>query len=113
MLVPLRKGELERIIPAVATSNQFAAALGDPRKILQRLMISSIGGVITLLISQSQVTSQFYSLWLILGVVFILYTIMTPLFKFNNGINWNAMGLVYSIFFFFQKLLRTSLIAMV
>ena len=53
MLIPLRPGELQRLIPAVATGTQFQAMLGDPRKILQRLLISGIGGVITLLISPS------------------------------------------------------------
>ena len=38
-----------------------------------------IGGVITLLISQSQVASRFYSIWLILGVVFLLYIILLSL----------------------------------
>ena len=71
MLIPLRSFELQKLIPSVATSNQFSEALGNPRKILQRIIISSIGGVITLLISQSQVSSQFYSLWLILGVIFL------------------------------------------
>ena len=79
MLVPLRSGELDKLIPAVATGSQFRQALGDPRKILQRVMISSIGGVITLLISQSQVASQFYSLWLIIGVVFLLYLLWGPI----------------------------------
>ena len=51
MLFPLRPIELSKLIPAVATGNQFKAALGNPRKILQRILISSIGGVITLLIS--------------------------------------------------------------
>ena len=50
MLIPLRPGELQTLIPAVATGTQFRFALGDPRKILQRLLISVIGGVITLLI---------------------------------------------------------------
>lgn len=81
MLIPLRPGELEKLIPAVATGNQFASALGNPRKILQKIMISSIGGVITLLISQSQVTSQFYSVWLLLGVVFILYILWSPIYE--------------------------------
>ena len=81
MLVRLRSGELQRVIPAVATGNQFSAALGNPRKILQKIMISSIGGVITLLISQSQVTSQFYSLWLVLGVVLILYFLWSPIYE--------------------------------
>tara|TARA_Y100001968_G_C19378019_1_gene728771 strand:+ start:935 stop:1579 length:645 start_codon:yes stop_codon:yes gene_type:complete len=81
MLIPLRTGELQKLIPAVATGNQFNAALGSPRMILQKLIISSIGGVITLLISQSQITSQFYSLWLILGVVFILYFLWSPIYQ--------------------------------
>ena len=81
MLIPLRPGELQKLIPAVATGNQFASAMGNPRKILQKLMVSSIAGVITLLISQSQVTSRFYSIWLILGVVFILYILWSPIYE--------------------------------
>ena len=79
MLLPLRPGELNRLIPAVATGNQFRQALGNPQKILQRVMISSIGGVITLLISQSQVASRFYALWLIIGVIFLLYILWGPI----------------------------------
>ena len=81
MLIPLRQNELDKLIPSVATSNQFTSALGNPRKILQRIIISSIGGVVTLLISQSQVTSQFYSMWLILGVVFLLYLLWGPILE--------------------------------
>ena len=81
MLIKLKAGELERLIPAVATGNQFNSASGNPRKILQRILISSICGVITLLISQSQVTSQFYSLWLILGVVLLLYILWGPILE--------------------------------
>ena len=81
MLIKLRKGELERLIPAIATGKQFNSASGDPRKILQRIMISSIGGVITLLISQSQVTSQIYPILLILGVTFLLYILWGPIFE--------------------------------
>ena len=81
MLIPLRQNELDKLIPSVATSNQFTSALGNPRKILQRIIISSIGGVVTLLISQSQVTSQFYSIWLILGVVFLLYLLWGPILE--------------------------------
>ncbi len=79
MLIPLRTEELNRLIPAVATGNQFRIALGSPQKILQRLMISSIGGVITLLISQSQVSSQFYPLWLLIGVAFLLFILWGPI----------------------------------
>lgn len=81
MLIQLSRSELQKLIPAVATGNQFAKALGTPRKILQKIMISSIGGVITLLISQSQVTSQFYSVWLLLGVVLILYILWSPIYE--------------------------------
>tara|TARA_Y100001968_G_scaffold287967_1_gene289857 strand:+ start:485 stop:1138 length:654 start_codon:yes stop_codon:yes gene_type:complete len=81
MLVKLKSYELFKIIPGVATGSQFSAALGNPRKILQRVMLSSIGGVITLVISQSMVTSQFYALWLILGVVFLLYILWGPILE--------------------------------
>ncbi len=81
MLIPLRNGEIGKLIPGVATSDQFSSALGNPRKVLQKLIISSIGGVITLLISQSQITSQFYSLWLVLGVIFILYILWSPIYE--------------------------------
>ena len=42
MLIPLRQNELDKLIPSVATSNQFTSALGNPRKILQRIIISSM-----------------------------------------------------------------------
>ena len=38
MLIPLRQNELDKLIPSVATSNQFTSALGNPRKILQRVI---------------------------------------------------------------------------
>ena len=91
MLLPIKENEINKLIPAVATGDQFNAALGNPQKIFQRIMVSAIGGVITLLISQSQITSQFYSLWLVLGVVFLLYILWGPIleasrknFKFKN-----------------------------
>ena len=39
MLLPLRPGELLRLIPAVATGPQFNACTGNPRKVLQRVLI--------------------------------------------------------------------------
>tara|TARA_Y100001968_G_scaffold332281_1_gene389797 strand:- start:4174 stop:4821 length:648 start_codon:yes stop_codon:yes gene_type:complete len=81
MLLPIKTNEINKLIPSVATGNQFNSALGNPQKIFQRIMISAIGGVITLLISQSQITSQFYSLWLVLGVVFLLYILWGPILE--------------------------------
>ena len=81
MLIPLRPGELQRLIPAVATGTQFAAALGDPRKILQRVLIAAIGGVITLLISQMQFSSGWGSIWLIIAVAFLLYVLWGPILE--------------------------------
>ena len=81
MLYPIKTSELNRLIPGVASGPQFNSALGSPQKILQRLMISSIGGVITLLIAQSQVASQFYAMWLIIGVVFLLYILWGPILE--------------------------------
>ncbi|MEB3159494.1 MAG: hypothetical protein VKK03_08535 [Synechococcus sp.] len=81
MLIPLRPGELQRLIPAVATGNQFSAALGDPRKILQRVMVAAIGGVITLLISQSQQSNGWGSIWLLISVVLLLYVLWGPILE--------------------------------
>ena len=81
MLIPLSESEISKLIPLVATAGQFKYALGNPSKIFQRLMISSIGGVITLLVSQSQITSKFYSLWLVIGVGFILYLLWGPILE--------------------------------
>ncbi|MEB3263127.1 MAG: hypothetical protein VKJ66_02020 [Synechococcus sp.] len=79
MLVPLRPGELQRLIPAVATGPQFTACSGNPRKLLQRLLISVIGGVISLLISQSLFSSRFGPVWLVVGFVFLLYMLWGPI----------------------------------
>ena len=38
MLIPLKSGELVRLIPAVATGPQFNACSGNPRTLLQRLL---------------------------------------------------------------------------
>ena len=81
MLIPLRPGELQRLIPAVATGNQFRSALGSPREILQRVMVAAIGGVITLLISQSQMASRWGPFWLVAGVVFLLYVLWGPILQ--------------------------------
>ena len=81
MLIPLRPGELQRLIPAVATGTQFAAALGDPRKILQRVLIAAIGGVITLLISQSQFSNRWGSVWLLIGVALLHYVLWGPILE--------------------------------
>ena len=81
MLIPLRPGELERLIPAVATGNQFRVALGKPQVVLQRVMIAAIGGVITLLISQNQMASRWGPFWLVVGVVFLLYVLWGPILQ--------------------------------
>ncbi|KGG12411.1 MULTISPECIES: hypothetical protein [Prochlorococcus] len=81
MIIKLKPGELQKLIPAVATGKQFNSSSGDPQKILQRFMISSIGGVLILLISQSQVTSQLYPFWLILGVSCLLYILWGPILE--------------------------------
>jgi len=59
MLIPLRPGELQRLIPAVATAGQFRFCLGSPQEILQRVMVATIGGVITFLVyNQAQMGSR-------------------------------------------------------
>lgn len=79
MLIPLKPGELQRLIPAVATGPQFNACSGDPRKILQRVLIAVIGGVLSLLIAQSQFSYTFGPVWLVTGFVFLLYVLWGPI----------------------------------
>lgn len=80
MLIPLRPGELQRLIPAVATGPQFNACSGNPRKLLQRVLISVIVGVISLLVSQTLAfRSQFAPILLVVGVVALLYVLWGPI----------------------------------
>jgi len=82
MLLPLKSGELQRLIPAIATGPQFNACSGNPRKVLERVLIAVIGGVISLLISQTLAfSSQFGSVWLVIGVVFALYLLWGPILE--------------------------------
>ena len=81
MLIPVKLNQISRLIPSVGTGGQFKYALGDPRKILQRVIISSIGGIITFLISISQTGNQTYNLWLVLTVIFFLYIIWGPILE--------------------------------
>ncbi|MEY4802218.1 MAG: hypothetical protein RLZZ274_949 [Cyanobacteriota bacterium] len=82
MLLPLRPGELLRLIPAVATGPQFNACTGNPRNVLQRVLISVIGAVIALLISQTLLfSSQFGPVFLVVGFVFALYLLWGPILE--------------------------------
>jgi hypothetical protein len=82
MLIPVSPTELNRLIPAVATGPQFNACSGDPRKLLQRVLISVIGGVLTLLVSQTLAfNSRFSSLWLVAGVALVLYILWGPILE--------------------------------
>lgn len=82
MLIPLRPGELQRLIPAVATGPQFNACSGNPRKLLQRLLISVIVGVISLLVSQTLAfRSQFAPVLLVVGVAALLYVLWGPIIE--------------------------------
>jgi hypothetical protein len=82
MLIPLRPGELERLIPAVATGPQFNACSREPRKLLQRVLISVIGGVLTLLVSQTFLfSSKLGPVMLVVGFVFLLYLLWGPILE--------------------------------
>lgn len=82
MLIPLKPGELTRLIPAVATGPQFNACSGNPRTLLQRVLISVIGGVISLLISQTLLfRSQGGPIFLVTGFVFFLYLLWGPILE--------------------------------
>jgi hypothetical protein len=82
MLIPLKPGELSRLIPPVATGPQFNACSGDPRKLLQRVLIAVIGGVLSLLISQTLLfSSQIGPVFLVTGFVFFLYVLWGPILE--------------------------------
>jgi len=81
MLIPLRPGELPRLIQAVATGPQFNACSGNPRKLLQRVLIAVIGGVLSLLLSQSLFSSRWGPVWLVVGFVFLLYVLWGPILE--------------------------------
>ena len=81
MLIPIKQNQISKLIPSVGTGSQFRYALGDPRKILQRLIISSIGGVLNLLLFISQSSTQTENLWLLLCVIFFLYIIWGPILE--------------------------------
>ena len=94
MLIPISLYQVSKIVPSVATGGQFKYALGDPRKILQRVIISSIGGVITFLISVSQDRNQTYSLWLLLCVLFFLYILWGPILEASKK-NLNFLKFIF------------------
>ena len=81
MLIPIKQNQITKLIPSVGTGSQFKYALGDPRKVLQRLIISSIGGVLNLLLFISQSSTQTENLWLLLCVIFFLYIIWGPILE--------------------------------
>ena len=81
MLIPIKQNQISKLIPSVGTGSQFRYALGDPRKILQRLIISSIGGILNLLLFISQSSNQTENLWLLLCVIFFLYIIWGPILE--------------------------------
>jgi hypothetical protein len=53
MIIPINSSQISKLIPEVGTGSQFKYALGNPRKILQRIIFSSIGGFISLIISST------------------------------------------------------------
>lgn len=81
MLIPIKNNQVNKLIPSVATGGQFKYCLGNPRKILQRLIISSIGAAITLVIGNNQFGNQTDVLWLFLCLSFALYILWGPILE--------------------------------
>ena len=81
MLIPIKQNQISKLIPSVGTGGQFKYTFGDPSKILQKLIISSIGGVLNLLLFISQSSTQTENLWLLLCVIFFLYIIWGPILE--------------------------------
>ena len=98
MLIPIKQNQITKLIPTVGTGSQFKYALGDPRKILQRLIISSIGGVLNLLLFISQSSTQTENLWLILCVIFFLYIIWGPILESSRKNSSYKKSKFFSLF---------------
>lgn len=79
MLIPLSGAERDQLLPKVATGPQFSACWGGPQVLLQRVMISVVGGVISLLLGQAfGFASPWGSFWLVTGLVFGLTWLWGP-----------------------------------
>ena len=98
MLIPLKPNQISKLIPSVGTGSQFKYALGDPRKVLQRLIISSIGGVLNLLLFISQSSTQTENLWLLLCVIFFLYIIWGPILESSRKNSSYKQSKFFSLF---------------
>ena len=98
MLIPIKQNQITKLIPSVGTGGQFKYALGDPRKILQRLIISSIGGVLNLLLFISQSSTQTENLWLLLCVIFFLYIIWGPILESSRKNSIYKKSKFFSLF---------------
>ncbi len=98
MLIPIKQNQISKLIPSVGTGSQFKFALGDPRKVLQRLIISSIGGVLNLLLFISQSSTQTENLWLLLCVIFFLYIIWGPILESSRKNSRYKKSKFFSLF---------------
>ena len=98
MLIPINQNQISKLIPSVGTGSQFKYALGEPRKVLQRLIISSIGGVLNLLLFISQSSTQTENLWLLLCVIFFLYIIWGPILESSRKNSSYKKSKFFSLF---------------
>ena len=98
MLIPIKQNQINKLIPSVGTGGQFKHALGDPSKVLQRLIISSIGGVLNLLLFISQSSTQTENLWLLLCVIFFLYIIWGPILESSRKNSSYKKSKFFSLF---------------
>ena len=81
MLIPINSNQISKLIHEVGTWSQFKYALGNTRKILQRVIVSSIGGFISLIISSTG--DQTNNFWLFICVGFFLYIIWGPVLELS------------------------------
>ncbi|MXX08629.1 MAG: hypothetical protein F4099_01485 [Synechococcus sp. SB0673_bin_10] len=80
MLIPLSGAERDQLLPRVATGPQFTACWGGPQVLLQRVMISVVGGVISLILGQTFLgfASPWGAFWLVTGIVLGLTWLWGP-----------------------------------
>ncbi|KKZ11987.1 MAG: hypothetical protein TE42_06235 [Candidatus Synechococcus spongiarum SP3] len=79
MLIPLSGAERDQLLPKVATGPQFSACWGGPQVLLQRVMISVVGGLVSLLFGQAfGFSGPWGSFLLVIGIVFGLTWLWAP-----------------------------------
>lgn len=80
MLIPLTRETFERLVPAIATGAQYKRCWGKVTDILQRVLISFIGVIVSLLLLGKLLGEGGEGLVQILAIIFGFYWLWSPIY---------------------------------